>query len=99
MHGFVNLNPVFYCIFGSFYETELGLIILLYLIFLAEFVELLNSDALLLDAFLPDSLFLLVRLLLSFSLPLFFLHPEDLHSSDLYFCVLRHGKWTCRFYA
>ena len=60
MHGLVYLDPVFYCIFGSFDQTELGLIFILALVFLAEFVELLYGDALLLDALLPDSLFILV---------------------------------------
>jgi len=53
MHGFIDLNPIFDGIFGSFNETSLWLIGSLILSGFSKLIQLANSYALLLYTFLP----------------------------------------------
>lgn len=81
MHGFVDLYPVLYCVFGGFDEAGLGLVAGLLFVLFAELVEFAYGDALLLDALLPDLQFLVLLLLLALPLLLLLFHAEDLFGS------------------
>lgn len=86
MHGFVDLYPVFYGVFGRLDQSHFGLVFFI-LLLLPQIVQLLDCYPLALRSLLPDLQLLLLSLLVSLPLSLLFLHPE-------YLSVLGHGKWA-----
>lgn len=78
VHGLIDFDSVLDCVLGRFDQTHFCLVLLLVLLLLPQIIQLFDRDALFFNAFLPNFHFLFLRLLLSLSFPLLFLHSENL---------------------
>ena len=80
VYRLIDFHPVFYGVLGRLYETLLGLIVRLFFIFFAQFVQLSNCYFLFFDALFPNLELVILLLLFSFSFFLLFFHPKNLHN-------------------
>ena len=78
VHGFVDFDSVFDGVFGGLDKAHFGLIFFLVDFLFAQLVKLFDGNALLFDALLPNFHFVPLCLFLSFSIPFFLLHSENL---------------------
>lgn len=78
MHGLIYFHSIFYCIFGCFDQAHFCLILFFVLLFFSQIIQLFYCDPLFFYSLFPDFHFLFLCFLFSLTLPLFFLHPENL---------------------
>jgi len=78
MHRLINFDSIFYGCFGCLYKTDFSLILFLLFGAFLQVIELSYGYTSFFDTFFPDFKLLIFKLLLSFSLFLFFFHSEYL---------------------